>query len=215
MNDLELEKKRLEIEKLKAETENLRIQQDELKKPWYAKPQWWSVLVPFIIGAGTIAIAFLTGIISIQGLKNEKADLERVISRQKDSISYFSVFANAQKDSLTRLVSIAQSDINSLTHSGDSLRAAYTNQNKALVQRSKEKLNQLNQEIYMYEDHNSSYRKLDDALDKFDSVRGISSHWVKSGILERQKKLTELKRDRDAIIRQLKTITSGKSYLNQ
>lgn len=187
LNDLEIEKRKLEIEKIKIETTKLKAEQNELNKPWYAKPQWWSVLVPFIIGTGTILIAFLTGIISVERLKNERDDLAKRIKLQKDSLSYFSELVQAQKDSLLGLVKLEQSNMNL----SDSLRLANRNRNELIKLSNKEKLDRINSEIYMYEDHDSIYRRIDEFLG--DST---SKH-------QREKKLEELRKARDAIKRQL------------
>lgn len=192
LNDLEIEKRKLEIEKIKIETAKLETEQKELNKPWYAKPQWWSVLVPFIIGTGTILIAFLTGIISVERLKNEKNDLAKTIKLQKDSIIYFSNYVQTQKDSLIELVKLEQSNIRRLQFLSDSLKIANKSQNELIKLSNKEKLDRINNEIYMYEDHDSLYRQLDEVLG--DSTLKY----------EREKKLEELRKARNAIKRQLK-----------
>ncbi len=77
--ELEILKLEKENQKLEIEHEKLLLEKAELKKKWYQKPQWWSAFVPLIIGAGTIWIAFSTGIISVQRLTNQKENLEKNI----------------------------------------------------------------------------------------------------------------------------------------
>jgi len=93
IENLDLRKKELEVEKLEKETKKLDIEQQklliekaELTKKWYKKPQWWSVLVPLIIGTGTVWIAFSTGIISVQRLTNQKEDLEKNVKMLNQDI---------------------------------------------------------------------------------------------------------------------------------
>lgn len=191
--ELENTKKQLEIEKLKIEITKIQTEFNDLNKPWFKKPQWWSVLVPFIIGAGTISIAFLTGIISVERLKNEKEDLAKTINLQKDSISYFSKSFLIQKDSLIRRVKLEQINLSKLQKSKDSLRIANLNQVKIIALSNKKELNRIDQEIYMYEDHDGIYNRLDEVLHDTTSK------------YERREKINTLRKARKAILLNLKS----------
>ncbi len=162
MTEMELERKKLEIQKLKIETEKIQLEKSDLQKPWYKKPQWWGVMAPFIIGAGTIFIAFSTGIISVERLKNEKAELEKKNNSLKDSIDFFSVYAEAQKDSLSMILKQEQVKFFQIKSVTDSLRATVKGKNDIIRSRDIEELQRLEQKIYMYEDHDSLYYKIDE-----------------------------------------------------
>lgn len=78
---LEVEKLRTENEKLKTEHEKLILEKEELKKTWFRKPQWWSALLPTLIGILTLWAAYSTGIFGIQRLQNEKVQLQDTIQK--------------------------------------------------------------------------------------------------------------------------------------
>lgn len=150
--DLKTETDRLVNAKLQIEIEKLEIEKKQLKSRWYFKPQWWSVLVPLIIGAGTIFIAFSTGIISVERLKNEKEELTKTIAIQKDSLKYYENKSNNLRDSMMDLVKIEQKRIEKLKSFNESLNAANETKNKYIRETKKDQLNRINQEIRMNED---------------------------------------------------------------
>lgn len=150
--DLKNETDRLVNAKLQLEIEKLEIERKQLKYPWYYKPQWWSVLVPLIIGAGTIFIAFSTGIISVERLKNEKEELTKTITIQKDSLKYYENKIDNLRDSMMDLVKIEQKKIEKLKSLNESLNESNETKNKYIMETKKDQLNRINKEIRMNED---------------------------------------------------------------
>ncbi len=168
IQDLEIQKRTLEIEKLQLENQKIISEQNQFKKSWIRKPEWWSALVPLIIGAGTIYIAFATGFISVARLENEKEELSRTIKVQKDSITRQSKEILTQKDSINQIIKVKQSLAQNNQQLEGRLNSAIANRNSLVRLRKQEELDRINNEIANYESNIPRYKKLDSLL--FDSV---------------------------------------------
>jgi hypothetical protein len=73
--DYENEKKHLELKKLLLEIEKVENENGKHKVKWFKKSEWYSALLPSLIGFGTILVAFSTGFLNKQSLVNKNENI--------------------------------------------------------------------------------------------------------------------------------------------
>ena len=204
-------KARLETQKLEKEIIKIDIETRDLNKSWFRKPQWYSALFPFLLGAATIIVAWQTGFLNNQAVLNKieakeaAKQLEEGKQRQNSSEANFKIEKDKQdavskalkqkNDSLRTFVESLTSQKLFITNELDKLKdetKSYDTKLASLISRLSIAKQQLMDTVAILGHNNQQLYRINTGQMKSASAREDYIQNLKAIIERQNKKLKEL-----------------------